>query len=212
MSEESAIKKSVLAGVLIAIGGLFSIAAKPYGNVVQGLCFSVGLFAVLGTGSKLFTGSMLAAQSIWHRKLSVFDAARMWVTLWWLNLLGACTVATMAWLMGFDVAELARAKAALPVYSLLLRAVFCNVMVCFAVWTFNMSGRQPIDALVACVLPVACFVACGFEHSVADMFYMWLGWMQGAVTPLGGVYVVGVSTIGNFIGGTTFAWMVLEDA
>ena len=210
MSKSAIVKKSVLAGVLISVGALFSMAAKQYGPVVQGLCFSVGLFAVLCTGAKLFTGSMLGIETVWRKQTSVSDMAVMWATLWALNLLGAIVMALMAWCMSFDATAIAHAKAMLPWHSLFIRAVLCNVLVCLAVWTFNHSEHTVANALVASVLPVACFVACGFEHSVADMLYMPLGWLQGAVSMADCVRVVLTVTAGNMVGGIGFAWMVRE--
>ena len=210
MSKAAIVKKSILAGVLISVGALFSMAAKQYGPVVQGLCFSVGLFAVLCTGSKLFTGSMLGIETVWRKQTSVSDMAVLWVTLWAFNLVGAVIVALMAWCMSFDATAIAHAKAMLPWHSLFIRAVLCNVMVCLAVWVFNHSEHTAVNALVASVLPVACFVACGFEHSVADMLYMPLGWLQGAVSMADCMRVILMVTAGNVVGGVAFAWMVRE--
>lgn len=208
MSKPSIVKKSVLAGVLIAIGVLFSMSAASYGQVIQGLCFSVGLFGVLCTGSRLFTGSMLAMEAVWRKEVTISDVSVMLATLWAFNLVGAVTVVLMAFDMGFDATTVAQAKAALPWHELLVRAVLCNVLVCLAVWTFNHGERTSVSALAACVLPVACFVACGFEHSVADMLYMPLGWLQGAVSMADCMRVILLATAGNMVGGIGFAWMV----
>lgn len=213
MSKPSIIKKSVLAGVLIAMGALFSMSAASYGPVTQGLCFSAGLFGVLCTGARLFTGSVLAVETVWRKETTISDVLVMWATIWAMNLLGAVTIALMALCMGFDATAIAQAKAALPWHELLVRAVLCNVLVCLAVWTYKKGDCQDmylVDALLASVLPVACFVACGFEHSVADMLYMPLGMMQGAVTPLDVIRVLLLATIGNVVGGVAFAWLVRE--
>lgn len=214
------IRKSILAGALIAIGALFSMAASPYGPVVQGLCFSVGLFGVLCTGARLFTGSVLAVETVWRKETTISDVLVMWATIWAMNLLGAVTIALMALCSGFDATAIAQAKAALPWHGLLVRAVLCNVLVCMAVWTYeetwrsgwerNRSSSLVLDALASCLLPVACFVACGFEHSVADMLYMPLGMMQGAVTMADCMRVILTATAGNMVGGIAFAWMVRE--
>ena len=210
MSKAAIVKKSVLAGVLISVGALFSMAARQYGPVVQGLCFSVGLFAVLCTGARLFTGSMLGIETVWRKQTTISDMAVLWATLWALNLVGAVIVALMAWCMSFDATAIAHAKAMLPWHSLFIRAVLCNVMVCLAVWVFNRIEHTAVNALVASVLPVACFVACGFEHSVADMLYMPLGYLQGAVSMADCVRVIFMVTVGNMVGGIAFAWMVRE--
>ena len=203
-------RKSVLAGVLIAIGALFSLSAREYGPVVQGLCFSVGLFGFLCTEARLFTGSMLAIETVWRKVTTISDVAVMWATIWALNLVGAVCVALMAFDMGFDATSIAQAKAALPWHELLVRAVLCNVLVCLAVWTYRKGDSEDlyiVDAMTSCILPVACFVACGFEHSVADMLYMPLGLLQGATTVLDCVRVIGLATVGNVVGGVAFTWL-----
>ena len=204
-------RKSVLAGVLIAIGALFSLSAMEYGPVVQGLCFSVGLFGVLCTEARLFTGSMLAIETVWRKVTTISDVAVTWAAIWALNLVGAVCVALMAFDMGFDATSIAQAKAALPWHELLVRAVLCNVLVCLAVWTYRKGDSEDlyiVDAMTSCILPVACFVACGFEHSVADMLYMPLGLLQGATTALDCVRVIGLATLGNVVGGVAFTWLV----
>jgi len=206
------IKRSILAGVLISIGALFSIAAKPYGPVVSGLCFSVGLFGVLCTCASLFTGGLLTIHSVWSGSAPLSVVLRKWAVVWSFNLVGAVIVALMASQTGIDknlvVTAATNSKMAMPWHELLIRAVLCNVMVCMSVWTFKRSDGKVADALAACVLPVACFVACGWEHSVADMFYMALACIANPFKWPGFLYVVGLSTIGNVIGGTAFSWLV----
>lgn len=218
--DSAVFRKSVLAGALIAIGALFSMAAAPYGPVVQGLCFSVGLFGVLCTGARLFTGSVLGIEGVWRKETTISDVLVMWLTIWTFNLLGAFVVALTALACGFDAVPVAAAKAAIPWHELLVRAALCNVLVCLAVWTYketqssgwerNRGASLVLDAIASSVLPVACFVACGFEHSVADMLYMNLGLMQGAVTPLDVIRVLLLATVGNVVGGIAFAWLVRE--
>ena len=206
------IKRSILAGVLISIGALFSIAGKVYGPVVGGLCFSVGLFGVLCCEAKLFTGSVLDIRSVWDGERPLSGVIGTWAAVWALNLVGAVIVALMASQTGIDknlvVTAATNSKMAMPWHELLIRAVLCNVMVCMSVWTFKRSDGKVADALAACVLPVACFVACGWEHSVADMFYMALACIANPFKWPGFLYVVGLSTIGNVIGGTAFSWLV----
>jgi formate/nitrite transporter FocA (FNT family) len=135
----------------------------------------------------------------------------IWATVWALNLLGAVTISLMASQIGFDATVIATAKAAMSWHELLIRAVLCNVLVCLAVWTFNHGEHTAASVLAASVLPVACFVACGFEHSVADMLYMPLGLLNGAVSVIDCARVIGVATIGNMVGGMGFAWLVRDD-
>lgn len=214
------IRRSVLAGVLIAMGCLFAMAAAPYGPVVQGLCFSVGLFGVLCCGARLFTGGVLDVMALWGHRIAFKALCKQWAITYAFNAIGALCVALMASQMGFDATAIAGEKAAMPWHELVIRAALCNVMVCMAVWVYGETFRSGwernrcsslvLDALAACVLPVACFVACGWEHSVADMLYMPLGLMQGAVDAWQCVYVIGLATVGNVVGGVAFAALVWE--
>ena len=207
---KKSIKKSLLAGVLISIGALFSIAAKPYGNVVQGICFSVGLFGVLCCGALLFTGQVLSIQGVWDREISTKDLLVRWSSVWALNLVGSVCVAAMAHAVHFDASQAAQLKASLPWHELVIRAILCNVLVCLAVWMNRFFTDVAIENFIVALLPVACFVACGFEHSVADMLYMPLGMMQGAVGLVDCVRVILLATVGNVLGGIAFSWMVHE--
>jgi len=206
-------KKSFLAGALISVGALFSLAAREYGPVVQGLCFGVGLTGVMWTQSSLFTGRVLDSGAVMraepgHERATALDRLVGELTVAWaLNLLGAVVVALHARAMHFDASAVATAKAAMPWRELVIRAIFCNVMVCLAVFANRRANGSPLAAPVICALPVACFVACGFEHCVADMLYMPLGFMQGAVTPMDCVRVIGLATVGNVMGGVAFAWL-----
>lgn len=197
-------KSAVLAGVLISFGALFAIAAAPYGNVAQGLCFSVGLFGVLCCDALLFTGQVLSIQRVWSGEKPLRDVLRTWAGVWCGNLIGAVCVALVAAVAHVDASYAAQYKAAMPWPELLARAALCNVMVCLAVW----ARRKGVPELSAALLPVACFVACGFEHSVADMFYMGLGVIGGYVSLLDVVYVLALATVGNVVGGIVFAWLV----
>jgi formate/nitrite transporter FocA (FNT family) len=204
------IKRSVLAGVLISVGALFSLAASQYGNVVQGVCFSVGLFGVLICGACLFTGGVLVVRDVWDGELTISEAVETLCLVWVFNLVGATAVAAMALVCGFDVAPVACAKAATPWYELVVRGILCNVLVCLSAHMFNTSERTVTTALLAALPPVACFVACGFEHSVADMLYMQLGLMQGVVTLPSCAMVLALATVGNVVGGVAFSWLVRE--
>jgi formate/nitrite transporter FocA (FNT family) len=97
----------------------------------------------------------------------------------------------------------------MPWGEILVRAFFCNIMVCLAVncgrWATSVA-----DWFFACLMPVACFVTCGFEHSIADMFYMLLGLFNGGVDAVGVIYVLAVSVAGNVIGGTAYAVLGYE--
>ena len=79
-----------------------------------------------------------------------------------------------------------------------------------AVWIFRNSNKTVVDAALSSLLPVACFVTCGFEHCVADVFYMALGYGLHIITFTQMLYVIIFATIGNIIGGILFSWLVYD--
>jgi len=202
---------SILAGIFISLGAIFSISVAPYGPLVQGLCFSLGLFGVLSTDSNLFTGSILLVEplfkNIQYKKAYIAELITKWTKIWILNLIGATLMVLFSIVLKIDVASISTAKANLSIDILFVKSILCNILVCFTVWLYRKHTPSPQTALIASLPPVACFVTCGFEHSIADMFYMLLGYSQGAVSILDCVRVIGVATIGNVIGGIIFTFL-----
>jgi formate transporter len=104
--------------------------------------------------------------------------------------------------------RIAMAKAQLPIGEAFFRGVLCNVLVCMAVW-MALAGRSVTDKIVAVVFPITAFVAAGFEHSIANMYFMPLGMLLGA--PIGAVDMIRnlVPVIaGNLVGGSVFVALV----
>ncbi|MEO0477951.1 MAG: formate/nitrite transporter family protein [Planctomycetota bacterium] len=181
---------SVLAGAFIALGAMFSTTATtglssilPYGltRVVAGLTFSLGLVLVVVAGAELFTGNNLVVMAWASGRVKTYELLGGWALVYIGNFLGA--VAT-AWLVfqsrlhesaGGDVGDLAVAIAAqkceLGFWTAFVRGVLCNGLVCLAVW-LSFSARTTTDRILAIVGPVTAFVACGFEHSVANMYFI----------------------------------------
>lgn len=205
-------RKSLLAGVLIAVAAMFSMRVAEYGPLAQGLCFSVGLFGILCSDAALFTGRMLSVRYVLNGEMGETPVRRMlreWAFVLVRNFAGVAVVAAIAYALGYDASEIAKGKAEMPVLEMLLKATLCNVMVCLAVY----SGRwanSVTDKFLACLMPVACFVACGFEHSIADMFYMILGLFNGAVDAMDVLHVLAVAVVGNIVGGTAYAVLGYE--
>lgn len=200
--------KAFLAGILISLGAMFSINVSEYGTLVQGLCFSLGLFAILLCSAQLFTGSILQIFSYWDRDRSFVDLAAFWNDIWIVNLLGSICMALVANVIKVDVTSIVQKKIALPVDQLIIKSILCNILVCLSVYIYSIynDGHNSIPAaFISVLLPVACFISCGFEHSVANMFYMYLGILQGSTSVLDAIRVVLLSTIGNIIGGLIFS-------
>ncbi|HOZ64537.1 MAG TPA: formate/nitrite transporter family protein [Burkholderiaceae bacterium] len=218
----------VLAGAFIGLGSLFYVLVKSdptlgfaAGSVLGGLVFSLGLLLVVVAGAELFTGNNLLALAWADRKISSADVLRNWVLVCLANFVGAAGLAALVFASGHtdlnagaiaqQVVKIALAKQDLSFGHAFFRGVLCNVLVCMAVW-MAMAGRSVTDRMVAIVLPVTAFVAAGFEHSIANMYFMPLAMLiqhfnpaasaNGIVTWAGmGANLVPVIA-GNLVGGS----------
>ena len=192
----SLVMLGMLAGAFIGLGAMFNVivlsdAAIPMGlrRVLGGVVFSMGLFLVLVAGAELFTGNNLLAMAWAERKVTTLDVIYNWVVVCFANFVGAIFLAWLVFLSGHPgndggaVAQtylrIAAAKTALPPLTAFASGVMCNVLVCTAVWV-SLAGHSVVDKWVAIVLPIAAFVAAGFEHSIANMYLIPMGMMLQA--------------------------------
>ena len=215
---------SFLAGAYIAFGGLLAEVASAgikdivgFGlyKFVFGAVFPVGLIIVVLAGSELFTGNvMFMTIGVLDGKASVGGLAKNWVLSWVFNFVGALFVAyCLAYLTGIatvspvydNVASVASAKAAMPFQKAFFKGIGCNWLVCLAVWLANASD-DIIGKIAGIWFPIMAFVAIGFEHSVANMFFIPLGVFIGApdVTWMGVINNLIPVTIGNIVGAAIF--------
>ncbi|MFP5460765.1 MAG: formate/nitrite transporter family protein [Gammaproteobacteria bacterium] len=190
----------VLAGAFIGLGALvFTLVASDAtlgfaaSRLLGGLCFSLGLILVSVAGAELFTGNNLLAMAWADGRISTLELMRNWAVVCLANFAGAAGLAALVWLSGHAamngnaVAEtavrIAAAKVALPWREAFFLGVLCNVLVCMAVW-MAMAARSVADKVLAIVFPITAFVAAGFEHSIANMYFIPLGMLlveSGAV-------------------------------
>lgn len=224
---------AVLAGAFIALGGLFylvTISAKAgesalaFGltRLAGGVTFSLGLILVVVGGAELFTGNNLIAMAWASGAITAKHVARNWGWVYLGNLVGAFGTAALVagagiqglggGAVGETMLDVARTKASLSPTEVLFRGILCNVLVCLAVW-LCMAARGVADKILAIVFPISAFVACGFEHSVANMFFLPLGWYvaAGSEQAIGWGSLAGnllFATAGNIIGGTVLVAMV----
>lgn len=206
----------MLAGAFIALAGGSATFAVSYGGRLAGAAvFPAGLAMVLLAGSELFTGNCLLVIPLLERQLTWGRMLRSWGVVYLANVLGAGSVAALTVAAGtFDgvyesVVATAAAKAGLPFLTALLRGVLCNFLVCIAVW-MSLAAQSVPGKLAAMYLPIFTFVLCGFEHSVANMFYLPAGILAAGRY---GVAAEGLSwasmwtgnllpvTLGNILGG-----------
>ncbi|WP_333841227.1 formate/nitrite transporter family protein [Pelomicrobium sp.] len=223
----------VLAGGFIGLGALYftlvaSDASLPFAasRVLGGVAFSMGLILVVVAGAELFTGNNLLVMAWADRRITTGEMLRNWTIVYVTNAVGAVGLAVVVYLaqhpemaggaIGRQAVKLAAAKASLPFVEAFFKGVLCNVLVCLAVW-LAMAGRSVTDKVLAIVFPISAFVAAGFEHSVANMYFLALGWMlQGTYigtegAPIGWSGIVGnlvPVTLGNVAGGSLMVALV----
>ena len=214
---------AVLAGSFIAFGAVFSTTLVAgageflsYGvtRLLAGLGFSMGLILVVIGGAELFTGNNLIAMAWASRLISRREVMRNWCLAYVGNVAGCLgTVLLVVWAdvgglgngaVGETVVRIARAKVELGPLEALARGILCNALVCLAVW-LAIGARSVTDKILAIVFPVTAFVALGFEHSIANWFFLPFGYVldgQGGVTAAAAARNLVLVTIGNLLGGT----------
>ena len=212
----------VLAGAFIAFGAMFFtlvMTGSPLGfgpaRLLGGLAFSLGLILVVVGGAELFTGNNLIVMAWAERKISTLHLLRNWGLVYLANLGGALGTALMvSWSGALGLGDgavaatatrLAEAKINLSFGEAFFSGVLCNVLVCLAVW-LCFAARDVAGKILAIVFPISAFVALGFEHSVANMYLVPIGWLAGAesITLAGFVGNLVPVTLGNVAGGGVF--------
>ncbi|SOY70946.1 formate/nitrite transporter family protein [Cupriavidus taiwanensis] len=215
----------MLAGAFIGLGALmFALVTSDASlgfaasRLLGGLAFSLGLVLVTVAGAELFTGNNLLAMAWASGCVSTREVLRNWVVVCLANFVGALGLALLVWTsghaamnagaVGSTVIAIATTKAALSATEAFFRGVLCNVLVCMAVW-MGLGGRSLADKAVAIVFPITAFVAAGFEHSIANMYYFPLAMLLGA--PLGWEDLarnLGLVIAGNLVGGSVLVALV----
>lgn len=225
----------MLAGAFIGLGALyFTLVISDAGlsfavaRVLGGVCFSLGLLLVVVAGAELFTGNNLLAMAWADGKVSTTEVLRNWVVVCAANFAGAAGLALLVFLSGHagmnggavaqSYLKIAIAKSTMPVTELFFRGVLCNVLVCMAVWMV-LAGRSVVDKFFAIVLPISAFVAAGFEHSIANMYFFPLALLlkeSGIALPAGADAITVYSMFrnlvpviaGNIVGGSVLVALV----
>ncbi len=230
----------IFAGVYIGFGAQLATfvthdAAAFLGlgisKLIGGAVFSVGLMLVVIAGAELFTGNNLILLSVLDRQVKLRGLLRNWTIVYIANFAGALLlVLLMYWgglwktggaAVGAAAVKLADAKVSLSFLEALARGILCNWLVCLAVW-MAVSARDVVGKIFAIFFPIMAFVASGFEHSIANMYFIPMGLAlkgQGLAEAssnltIGGMFVKNLIpvTIGNIIGGALFVaalyWIV----
>lgn len=233
---------AILAGAFIAFGAEFSTivihdanTSVGYTKWIGGITFTLGLLLVVCAGAELFTGNTLAVMAFVSKKITGKALLRNWIIVYVGNLIGSLIIVGIMFLteqytinnslVGAKALSIAAGKANLSWTVAFARGILCNTLVCLAVW-LSFGGRNVIDKFAAILLPVSAFVASGFEHSVANMYFIPIGLLLKNVpgvasvanipaeklanlTVSGAIYnnLIPV-TLGNIVGGGIFVGLV----
>ena len=234
----------LLAGFFIGLGAVFCTLVTTetglgfgLGRLLGGLSFSLGLILVVVGGAELFTGNCLMVAPCMSARVSGLQLLRNWVIVYSSNLVGALILVAVIFyaqfwaLGGYEVGAnalmIANAKVNLAFVPALCRGIMCNILVCLAIW-LCFAARSVTSKIMAILFPITAFVACGFEHSIANMFFIPMGMAVagqaevvqaagvsaaqiGNLTTLGFVNNLVPVTIGNTIGGSLVGvvyWLV----
>lgn len=238
---------AILAGAFIALGAAFSTttlagaSVLPYGaaRLLAGLAFSLGLILVVVGGAELFTGNSLIVMAWASGKIKISALLRNWAVVYLGNFIGSIGTAGLMFLarqyasgagsVGQIALSTATSKVQLEFVQAVVSGILCNSLVCLAVW-LTYSARSTLDKITAIVFPITAFVAMGFEHSVANMYFIPYALFIRQLDP---AFVAGLGnngnvesltwpafllnnllpvTIGNIIGGSLlvglFYWMI----
>jgi len=196
---------AVLAGAFIALGAIFATTvaaggmsistsegaqafstALPYGvtRLLSGLVFCLGLILVVVGGAELFTGNNLIVMAWAGGKVSTRALLRNWIVVYLGNFVGAFGTALLNFFarqytfgkdaVGIAALNTAVAKSGLDFFQAIALGILCNALVCLAVW-LTFSARSTLDKIASIIFPITAFVAAGFEHSVANMYFVPFG-------------------------------------
>ncbi len=182
---------AIMAGAFIAIAGEFytlvifdSTISLGFTKLIGGLCFSIGLILVVIAGAELFTGNTMIVMAFASRVVTWKQVLKNWAISYVGNFIGALTVVTLmfltnqwkakGFLLGAKAVQIAALKVNLGFVEALASGILCNALVCLAVW-MSFSARTVTGKIAAIIFPITAFVASGFEHSVANMFFIPMG-------------------------------------
>jgi formate transporter FocA len=180
---------SILGGAFISFGAIFATTvsagggALPYGVVrlLSGLVFSVGLILVVVAGAELFTGNNLIVMAWANGKVKTRAVAVNWALVFAGNFVGAFSTAVLMFYttqyefgggaVGLAALSTADGKLHHGFVATVMLGIMCNALVCLAIW-MSYSGRSTMDKIISVIPPVSAFVAAGFEHCIANIYYV----------------------------------------
>ncbi|HHV25590.1 formate/nitrite transporter family protein [Anaerosalibacter bizertensis] len=220
LSNNKKILLSILAGMFIGFGAHGSLTImQSLGNIDIGLSkflgalvFPVGLMLVVMAGGELFTGNNLMVLSLLDGKIEIKDMISSWLLVYIGNFLGSLFLAFLVYKSGLvnesikDLSiNIAIGKIEMSFIQALIRGFLCNILVVLAVWMA--SGSESFASKILSIwFPIMLFTLIGYEHSIANMFYIPLGKFLGANISFKQMWINNLIpvTIGNVLGGGLF--------
>ncbi|MDI3480376.1 MAG: formate transporter [Tepidanaerobacteraceae bacterium] len=229
------IKKAELASLQMILLGFFAGAFIAFGanadiiimqtfkKIDVGLAkflgaavFPVGLMLVVIAGAELFTGNNLMTLALFDKKITILQLLKNWLLVYAANFLGSVFIAYLVSASGLltgtaaeTAINIAKAKLSLNFFSAFLRGIGCNMLVVLAVWIAT-SAQDIASKLFSCWFPIMLFVLSGFEHSVANMFFLPVARFLGFPASWSKIWFANLIpvTLGNIIGGAVIVPLV----
>ena len=227
---------AIVAGGGIGFGALYYtiVASDPTlsfaaARVLGGLVFTLGLTLVLVGGAELFTGNNLIVMAWASGRVSTHTMLRNWTIVYCGNFIGALGLIVLVFYshhvdmnegrIGLSILNTAAGKIRPDMLALFFKGILCNVLVCAAVW-LAYAGRSVTDKMVAVILPISAFIAAGFEHCVANMYFLPFAWLlvqaghapanfdTSLITISGILHNLVPVTLGNIVGGAGFVGVI----
>ncbi len=216
----------ILAGVFISFGAMLYTLVITESNVGFGLtrlfggvAFSLGLILVIVAGAELFTGNNLIVMAWANHDVSTKNIFVNWVVVYVANFIGAiASVYAMHWsglleqnngLVRSVAFQIAENKVNVDSWQLFIRGILCNALVCLAVW-LCIAAHDVASKAIAIIFPVSAFVALGFEHSIANMYFIPLGMIidNSHISIYDLLSNLLPVTLGNIVGGSVFVALI----
>ncbi len=223
---------AILAGTFIALAGVastvvtYKIANPSLAKLLSGIIFPIGLFLVILLQTELFTGNSLLVIPLLDKKIKLKKLLKNWLLVFLGNLVGAIIIAIIIYysgllnssnnLLGETFVKIAISKCSLTFIKSFLLGFLCNILVCIAVY-LSCNKESVVDKVICIFLPISLFIILSLEHSVANMYYLSIGFLS-KTNPLfiEGINAASISiknillnnlipvTIGNIVGGSLF--------
>ena len=225
-----------MAGAFIAMGAMFfslvvGDPALPFAiqRVLGGFLFCLGLILVVVAGAELFTGNTMIVMTAASKRIKWSAVWKNWIVVFFGNFLGALVIVGLVFLsdmsamnggqVGQTMVSVAAGKMHADWLVLFAKGIMCNFLVCLGVW-MAYASKTVADKILAVVFPITAFVACGFEHCVANMFFLPMGALlascgiapagidPASVNMLGALYNWSATVPGNIVGGALMVGMM----